>query len=171
MTDADKIELVVAEWSGPALAARHELEAWIEANGWDGELVVHDHDTTDLVRDDRVAPTFQGWGECRLNGGPWMRVSELLGTLKGFPKISTWGDPDDPEGHLIAIVCSSREEAEKVLRDHQAMEALQDRVHFSQKGGWFRAWTDPDESFDVDAPDAEGGDPADVILAAKGKAK
>ena len=72
------IEIVVAKWSTPALVAHHELERWLGEHKYDATLIVHDHDTTDFVQDD---PAFEGWGECRLNGGPWMKVPDLLEQL------------------------------------------------------------------------------------------
>jgi hypothetical protein len=82
MANSDTIEIVVAKWSGPAVKAKKDLDEWIAKTGWDGKLVVHDHDTADLVqKDPELPPVFQGWGECRLNGGPWLRVSVLLESL------------------------------------------------------------------------------------------
>lgn len=74
-----KIEIVVAKWSGPALKSLEILKEELKRVGWNGEIVVHDHDTTEFVEGD---PTFQGWGECRLDGGPWMRVPKLIRSIE-----------------------------------------------------------------------------------------
>ena len=74
----DTIEIVVAKWSGPALAAQKQIERWIEESEWSGQLKIFDHEKVGFTYQN---PRFQGWGECRLNQGPWMLVEELLSQL------------------------------------------------------------------------------------------
>ncbi len=65
------IEFVLAHWSAPSIGAYKRLMRDLATHRWVGTLIVLD---ADEFQDQQV----HGYGECRIDGGPWTTVAEVI---------------------------------------------------------------------------------------------